>query len=211
LGAPSGGNPQAAMNELLVARGLLSVGRMSYGTPRIVMYGPPRQWTALHGRITIGAFCSIAEGVTILPGGNHRTDWVTTYPLRVNYELEGAREDGHPATKGDVVIGNDVWIGTNATILSGVTVGDGAAVAACSVVTKDVPPYTVVGGNPARPLRQRFSDAQVDALLRIRWWEWPDEKVVDAVPRLASADIDSFIEWADALSASDSAAVNPQA
>jgi acetyltransferase-like isoleucine patch superfamily enzyme len=138
-------------------------------------------------KVVIGDYCSIAEGVTIFIGHEHRTDWVTTYPLN---------GDGneHLASKGDVVIGNDVWIGRNATILSGVTVGDGAVIGACALVTKDVPPYAIVGGVPAKVLKYRFTPEQIAALQRIQWWEWPTEKINQAAPLLLSADIRKFID-----------------
>jgi acetyltransferase-like isoleucine patch superfamily enzyme len=144
-------------------------------------------------RVTIGRYCSIAAGVGIMPGGNHRTDWVSTYPFRIRYGLDGANLDGHPATKGDVVIGNDVWIGNGALILSGVTIGDGAVVGAQAVVTRDVPPYAIVAGNPARVVGHRFSEPERDQLLAIRWWDWPEEVVLERVADLNGADVETFL------------------
>jgi hypothetical protein len=141
--------------------------------------------------------------VRVFLGGEHRYDWVSTYPFRIRFELEGAYEDGLPASKGDVTIGNDVWIGAHATILSGVTIGDGAVVGAGAVVAKDVPPFGIVVGNPARLLRYRFSDEQRAALLRIRWWEWPDEKVMASVEELSCADLSAFIDRHDPADRSD--------
>jgi acetyltransferase-like isoleucine patch superfamily enzyme len=148
-------------------------------------------------RLKIGAFCSMADGVRIILGGEHRTDWVTTAPLRVLNGLPGAWEDGHPKTKGDILIGNDVWIATGATILSGVAIGDGAVIGAGAVVSKNVPPFAIVGGNPAAILRYRFPEAVRDALQRIAWWDWPLKDVLDAVDLLCSPDIDAFIERFD--------------
>ena len=161
------------------------IGAWTYGKPKVISWGEG-------AGLQIGKFCSIAEGVTILLGGEHRTDWVTTYPFNVIFE-EGKSFDGHPRTKGDVSIGNDVWIGSEAFILSGVTIGDGAVIAARSVVTRDVPPYSIVAGNPARQVRLRFSETVIDALQRIRWWDWPISEITTALPLLLSSDIEAFV------------------
>ena len=117
------------------------IGRGTYGYPEIFSWNEG-------ATLQIGAFCSIASGVKLFLGGEHRVDWVTTYPFNVLWE-SGRHITGHPRTKGDVIIGNDVWIGTEAVILSGVRIGDGAVVAARAVVTKDMEPYAIYGGNPA--------------------------------------------------------------
>jgi chloramphenicol O-acetyltransferase type B len=165
-----------------------SRGRCSYGEPLIARFD---------GRyaenVYVGSFVSIGVDVVLQDGGSHHTDWVTTFPLRARLGLPGAYEDGHPRSKGHTVIGNDVWIGRGARVLSGVAVGDGAVVGAYSVVTKDVPPYTIVGGNPAREIRKRFSAEQVAALLEIAWWDWPMEKVLASVSELSDPDVEGFI------------------
>jgi acetyltransferase-like isoleucine patch superfamily enzyme len=118
----------------------------------------------------IGSFCSIADEVTFVMGGEHDTERVTTYPLNVllgDFSLPWVVHE-----KGPIVIGNDVWIGYGATILSGVTIGDGAVIGARSVVTRDVPPYCIAAGNPARVLRPRFSPEVVQWLQELRWWDW---------------------------------------
>lgn len=143
-------------------------------------------------KLSIGNFCSIADGVTILLGGEHRTDWVTTYPFNVLWD-EARHLRGHPATKGDVKIGSDVWLARNCLILSGVTIGHGAAVAAHAVVTKNVPPYAIVGGNPARIIKYRFEPAIVESLLKIAWWDWPEEKIRQNLPSLLSDQIGEFV------------------
>jgi acetyltransferase-like isoleucine patch superfamily enzyme len=165
----------------------LTMGRASYGNPKI----PTFPGDTAHVRI--GSFVSIALDVVLMDGGNHRTDWVTVFPLRGSLGLPGAFEDGHPASKGDIQIGNDVWIGRGAHVLSGVTVGDGAVIAAYSVVTKDVRPYAIVAGNPAREIRRRFTDGQIESLLAIAWWNWPTDKILEHVSDLSSPDIDAFI------------------
>jgi acetyltransferase-like isoleucine patch superfamily enzyme len=175
------------MTENLEPEPTLKMGAHSYGQPRVIRHEGD------NAEVYIGAWCSIAEDVEIMVGGNHRLDWVSTFPLRVIFNLPGALKDGHPATKGDVRIGNDVWIGRGCRILSGVTIGDGAAIGAYSVVSRDVRPYAVAVGVPAREVRRRFTDDQVEALLRIRWWHWPTEKVVAEVGSLNGGPVDEFV------------------
>jgi acetyltransferase-like isoleucine patch superfamily enzyme len=165
------------------------MGRHSYGEPLVRWY----QGDDESLRVRIGSFVAIADDVVMMIGGEHRIDWVSSYPFRVMFDRPDKFTDGHPASKGDIVIGNDVWIGRGARILSGVTVGDGAAIGAYSVVSKDVRPYAIVAGNPAREVRRRFNDEQVEALLRIRWWDWDDAAVHAAVDELNSERIDAFI------------------
>ncbi|WP_279362441.1 CatB-related O-acetyltransferase [Xanthomonas sacchari] len=168
----------------------ITVGRFTYGEARF------KVWTEAE-RIQIGAFCSIAEGVIIFGGGEHRSDWITTYPLRIAFGSPGAGQDGLPHTKGPTIIGNDVWIGHGAMVLSGVTVGDGACIGAGAVVSKDVPPYAIVAGNPARLVRMRFDAQSVARLLEIRWWDWPIEKIRAFESLLSDSDISAFIEAAE--------------
>ncbi len=167
----------------------LHVGDHTYfgGTPSV------RRYPGDHASVYIGRYCSIAHDVEFLVGGNHRMDWVTTYPLRWAFDHPGKFRDGHPTTNGDILIGNDVWIGTGALILSGVEVGDGAVIAARAVVTRSVPPYAVVAGNPARVVRRRFSDEQIGHLLDIEWWNWPRQRIEDNIGALSSGEIDDFI------------------
>jgi acetyltransferase-like isoleucine patch superfamily enzyme len=162
-------------------------------------YGRPGLYYANSGATyRSGNFCSIGDNVTIYLGGNHRTDWVTTYPFGHIFTDTFNTFDGvgHPSTNGDVIIGNDVWIGNNATIMSGVTIGDGAVIANSSHVVKNVEAYSIVGGNPATHIRYRFTKEQIEALLRIQWWNWEDEKINRHVPLLCSGNIDDFIEAA---------------
>ena len=160
-------------------------------------YGRPGLYYANSGATYhSGNFCSIGDNVTIYLGGNHRSDWVTTYPFGHIFRdtFNTFNGIGHPSTKGDVIIGNDVWIGNNVTIMSGITIGDGAVIANSSHVVKNVEAYSIVGGNPATHIRYRFTKEQIEALLKIQWWNWEDAKINRYVPLLCSGNIDEFIE-----------------
>lgn len=163
-----------------------SVGDHSYGAPTVL--------ESAMAQLTIGRFCSIGQAVVVVLG-NHRTDTVTTYPFKSlrRYWSTAASSLNDHTSKGDVVIGSDVWIGHGVTILSGVRVGDGAVLAAQSVVTKDVPPYAIVAGNPAKVVRKRFDEATVEKLLALRWWDWSEDKIDAAMPLLTSPDLANFI------------------
>jgi acetyltransferase-like isoleucine patch superfamily enzyme len=165
------------------------IGKWTYGSPKIRSWGEG-------ANLRIGAFCSIADGVKIYLGGEHRTDWVTTFPFSILWE-SGHTLEGHPKTKGDVIIGNDVWLGAESVILSGVTIGDGAAIGARAVVTGTIPPYAIVAGNPARVIKKRFDDETISRLLRIEWWAWEDLKIENALPMLLNDDICKFLEFAE--------------
>jgi chloramphenicol O-acetyltransferase type B len=142
-------------------------------------------------RLIIGDYVQIAPGVKIIMGGNntHNTKFISTYPFSSKEALRRSFEE-----KGDTVIGNDVWIGTNSILMPGVKLGDGAIIAAHSVVTKDVPPYSLVGGNPAKLIRSRFSDAEIARLLELQWWKWPEEKVEALLPLIQSSHIRELLE-----------------
>lgn len=163
---------------------MVNSGDYTYGTKNIKVEGA--------SPVNIGKFCSIADDITIIAGANHRIDWITTYPFghTEREKFPAFNGEGHPSTKGEVSIGNDVWIATGVNILSGVTVGDGAVLAAYSVVTKDVEPYTIVGGNPAKPIRKRFSDPDIKFLLRLRWWDLDRSEINTISPILCSGDIE---------------------
>jgi chloramphenicol O-acetyltransferase type B len=143
-------------------------------------------------KLIIGKYCSIASGAVFMMSGNtgHRTDWIALYPLDIIEENKKGRKSlmAH-LKKGDTVIGNDVWIGTEAMIMAGVTVGDGAVIAARAVVTKDVAPYTIVGGNPAKLIKKRFSDDEIAILLKLKWWDWSEDKIRENIDRLRSGDV----------------------
>ncbi len=171
---------------------LVSVGRLSYPPNLNILTWPPYS-----AKLTVGSFCSISDHVEFFLDADHRRDWVTTSPLRAVLELDGAYQDGHPATRGDITIGNDVWIGRGASILSGVTVGDGAVIAARAVVTRDVPPYAIVVGNPGRLARYRFSDEIVQGLLRIQWWDWPISVIEERVGELCDTAVAEFVSKYD--------------
>ncbi|RWD67875.1 CatB-related O-acetyltransferase [Mesorhizobium sp.] len=128
--------------------------------------------------VQIGAFCSIAPEVLFVCHANHPTETASNFGLQDRILKTKTLYD-YLRTKGPIIVGNDVWIGTRATILSGVTIGDGAIVASCSVVTKDVPPYAIVAGNPARFVKYRFAEETITAMRNIRWWDWPIEKIME--------------------------------
>ena len=166
--------------------GLLTWGRHSIGFPHI-------HWREGDtGRVIIGSFSGVAEA-DLFTGSIHRVDWITTYPVRARMGLPNGHLDG-PYSNGDIRIGNDVWIGNGAMVLSGITIGDGAVVGAGAVVTKDVRPYAIVVGNPGKEVKRRFTDEQVDALLRIAWWDWDDAKVAANADLLCSDGVDELIE-----------------
>jgi len=158
-----------------------NIGEYTYGNPTIL------DWDE-GAKLKIGKFCSIAENVTIFLGGEHRTDWITTYPFSaLNKDWpEAQRINGHPKTKGDVIIGNDVWIGRGVVILSGVKIGNGAVIGTQSVVTRDVPAYTIVAGNPAKIIRQRFDQEDINKLEKLKWWNWSKEKILNNLKWLCS-------------------------
>ena len=162
--------------------------RHTYGVENLIV----RSWGE-DAELYIGSFTSIADNVEVFLGGNHRTDWITTYPFGHigNWKWHGK---GHPATKGDVVIGNDCWLGSGCTIMSGVTIGDGAIVSAKAVVTKDIPPYCIAAGNPARVVKQRFTDEQIARLLDCPWWQLTDEEIEELIPLLCSDRVEELIE-----------------
>jgi chloramphenicol O-acetyltransferase type B len=143
-------------------------------------------------RLIIGSFCSIGSGAAFIMAGNqgHRSDWISTFPFYWLPEVPafaGAQNGYLPA--GDTVVGHDVWIGTEAIIMPGVTIGDGAVIGTRALVTKNVEPYTIIGGNPARPIRKRFSEEDIARLLELRWWDWREEALQAAMPLLTSGDI----------------------
>ena len=146
-------------------------------------------------QLIIGKFCAIAQGVQFMMGAaNHRTASISTYPFNVMGGLGREKTTPHVSElplKGDIVIGNDVWIGREAKILPGVKIGDGAIIGAYAVVAKDVEPYSVAVGNPARIVKKRFDDDFIRDLLELRWWDWPIEEITDFLPILTSTDLNA--------------------
>ena len=166
-----------------------SVGRFTYGHDGIRIFdwgqGPVAK---------IGSFCSIAGDCRFYLGGNHPTSWVSTYPFGNIYKETFTNGKAGIGKMGDIVICNDVWIGHSATIMTGVTVGSGAVIAANSHVVKDVEPYSIVGGNPAKHIRYRFTSRQIERLLELQWWDWPIEKINDNLHLICSPNIDTFLD-----------------
>lgn len=170
------------------------IGEYSYGHPKV-------RFSETGAKLRMGRYCSVADKVEILLGGNHRLDWATTYPFTALPGLWPTARglEGSHASKGDVTIGPDVWLGSACTILSGVTVGPGAVIAARAVVSRDVPPYAVAAGNPARVIRIRFPEEVVSALLEAAWWDLPRDEVVPLIPLLQSNRIPELLATIAAL------------
>ncbi|MDI1259749.1 CatB-related O-acetyltransferase [Aquabacterium sp.] len=167
----------------VIGNSKVSFGRFNYGTQYLSIH----EWGE-GASFSMGSFCSIASNITIFLGGNHRTDWITTFPFGHVFQeqLGGMHIKGHPATKGDVVIGNDVWIGHHSTIMSGVTIGDGAVIGAHAVVIKNVEPYAIVGGNPAKHVRFRFEPEICELLGQFKWWELPVDDIKAIAEKLSA-------------------------
>jgi chloramphenicol O-acetyltransferase type B len=164
------------------------MGAGSYGIPIVHDWGDD-------ATLSIGAYTSIADDVHVFLGGQHRSDWVSTYPFpRFIEQARGIQN--FRTTRGSVSIGNDVWLASGCTILSGVSVGDGAVVAARAVVARDVPPYAIVAGNPARIVRWRFSEDVRRELLATQWWTWPEEEVQNIVQFLCTEDVSLLLNYA---------------
>ena len=164
------------------------VDKYTYGSPYVYTWGEG-------SNAVVVKFCSIGGNVKIYLGGNHHTDYVTTFPFgHINKDIFNTFENkDHPFTKGDVNIGNDVWIAQNATIMSGITIGEGAVMTNNSHVVKNVETYSIVGGNPAKFIKYRFTQLQISKLLEIKWWDWDDEKINKNIQFLCNPDIDFFI------------------
>jgi virginiamycin A acetyltransferase len=185
---PLPGQERVVMLRPLIDSPKIEVGEFSY-------YDDPDDATAFQDRnvlygygpekLIIGRYCALAEGTRfIMAGANHPDLGVSTFPFTI-FGGEWAERTVDimlgMETKGDTVVGNDVWIGYRSLIMPGVTIGDGAIIAAQSVVVADVPPYTIAGGNPAKPIRRRFPDEDIERLLRARWWDWPIELITQHV------------------------------
>ena len=156
-------------------------------------------------KLIVGNYCSIGIDSKFYLGGNHRYDWITTYPFHVkrlcNNIFDNIEDEikGFPLSNGDINIGNDVWFGENVTVMSGVKIGDGAVVGTNSTVVKDVEPYSIVGGHPAKHIKYRFSDKIIKKLLQIKWWNMNELKLNLLLPYMCNNDIDAFFEEYDNL------------
>lgn len=157
-------------------------------------------------KLIIGKFCSIACGAKFLfNSANHNLSSLSTYPFHIFFEewdLDAKDVTDAWDNKGDIVIGNNVWIGYEAVILAGVTIGDGAVIGTRAVVTKDVPPYTIVGGVPAKPIRKRFPEGTIELLLKLKWWDWTEERIRQHLSEIQSGNVEHFHQ--DFLTSPDS-------
>lgn len=164
----------------------VKIGDFTYGIPFIADYSADYQ-------ISIGKFCSISNNVEFIVGGQHPYNHVSQYGIIPQLE-EYFKFKYENLPTAPLIIGNDVWIGRNAVIVKGVTIGDGAIIGSNAVVAKDVPPYAIVAGNPARVISYRFNDDTIQSLLQIKWWDWPDQQIVDNIELIMSSNIDEFIK-----------------
>jgi virginiamycin A acetyltransferase len=196
---PMAGFPQVCYIKNVVTRPNIVIGDYTYsddpddpeGFERNVLYHFP----FIGDKLIIGKFCALAKGVKfIMNGANHKISGFSTYPFQIfgNGWEKVMPQPGDLPYRGDTVVGNDVWIGYDALIMPGVKIGDGAIVATRSVVVSDVPPYTIVGGNPAKVIKQRFPDDTVAALLEIAWWHWDIEKITRHLDKIVAADLDAL-------------------
>lgn len=147
-------------------------------------------------KLIIGNYCSIGSGAVFMMAGNqgHKTDWISTFPFYFQANIFKDSKNAYEKA-GNTIIGNDVWIGSEAMIMSGVTIGDGAVIAARSVVTKDVAPYAVVGGNPSVLIKSRFEKQEIKQLFSMKWWNWKEEKIKEVMPLICSSDIKGLFEY----------------
>lgn len=201
---PMAGFPQVCFIKNTVQNPRIVVGDYTYYDDpedsetfeRNVLYHFP----FIGDRLVIGKFCAIARGVKfIMNGANHKISGVSTYPFQIfgNGWEKAMPEDGDLPFKGDTIVGNDVWLGYDALIMPGVRIGDGAVVAARSVVTRDVPAYAVVGGNPATVIRTRFAPEVAERLQAVAWWDWPIETVTERLDLIVSGDVDALLARAE--------------
>jgi virginiamycin A acetyltransferase len=196
---PMKGLPQVCFIKNTVSNPNIIIGDFTYyddpedseNFERNVLYHFP----FIGDKLIIGKFCALAKGVKfIMNGANHKISGFSTYPFSIfgnGWEKVTPKPDELPF-KGDTVVGNDVWIGYEATIMPGVQIGDGAIIAAKSVVVSHVPPYAIVGGNPAKLIRKRFADDVINTLLEIAWWNWDVEKISRNLEKIVDADIDAL-------------------
>lgn len=196
---PMAGFPQVCFIKNTVKSPNIEVGDFTYyddpedseGFERNVLY----HFDFIGDRLIIGKFCAIARGAKfIMNGANHKISGISTYPFQIfgNGWEKAMPQPGDLPYKGDTVIGNDVWIGYESLIMPGVKIGDGAIISSSSVVVSDVEPYTIVGGNPASPIRRRFAQHVIGQLLDMAWWNWPIEHITEHLQKIIGGDIDAL-------------------
>ena len=201
---PMAGFPQVCFIKNTVTNPNIIIGDYTYyddpddseNFERNVLYHYP----FIGDRLIIGKFCALARGVKfIMNGANHKMSGISTYPFAIfgNGWEAAMPQPGELPFKGDTVIGNDVWIGYDCLIMPGVRIGDGAIIAARSVVTTNVPAYSVVGGNPARRIKERFAPTVVDRLVALAWWDWPIEKITRHLATIVAGDVDALLACAE--------------
>lgn len=167
------------------------VGKHTYGHDRIHI-----NWKHESANLIIGSFCSIGANCKVYLGGNHRHDYFTTFPFGfTSNEFFKYSELNHPTTNGDIIIENDVWIGENVTIMSGVKIRNGAVIAANSHVTSNVSAYSVYGGNPAKFIKARFNPNTIDVLLKLKWWDKSDEEIQKIIPIICSNNFNELLHY----------------
>lgn len=187
----------------------IKIGKYTYGLSKKNVHWTVKAYDYNNNykkpKLIVGKYCSIGFNSKIFLGGNHRHDWITTYPfqamhndlsyiLKNNFTNVDKHVVGYPHSNGDVNIGNDVWFGENVTVMSGIKIGDGAVIAANSTVVKDVEPYSISGGNPAKHIKYRFSEEIIKRLLEIKWWDIEESKLDKLLPYMLNNDIDLFFK-----------------
>ena len=194
--------PIEGPRRMTMGRSKIEVGRFSYGLEKATI----RHWGE-GASLRAGAFCSFGRGLSIFLGGDHRLDWSTTFPFGhvFSEQLGGHGILGHPASRGDIVIGNDVWIGMNVTIMSGVTIADGAVIAANSTVGKSVGPYEIWGGNPARLIKPRFDEGIAKRLHALHWWDCSIGTIREIAPLLSTPPDHAVLDRLESIVADDPA------
>ena len=198
-------HPGTVFLSAVVRHPRMEVGAYTYASA----FDPPQDWAGRLApylfdfspeRLVIGKFCQIADGVTfITASANHRRDGISTYPFAIFGEGEREGRPSMPGPGPDTVVGHDVWLGRGAVVLPGARLGDGVIVGAGAVVAGEVPPYSVIAGNPARVLRARFDDRDVEKIRRIAWWDWPIEAILAHEAAISGGDVDALARIADTL------------
>lgn len=191
----------------MIDKSHVSIGKFSYGVKSANIVWDILSYTKdnkqFQPKLIIGNFTSVGLRTKFYLGGNHRYDWVTTFPFHVtslhntykSFSNHNSNQYlGYPQSNGNIIIGNDVWIGEDVTILSGITIGDGAVIGTGSTVVKDVAPYSIVGGHPAKHIKYRFNKQDIKNLLDIKWWDLSDDKIDKLLPYMYSSDINTFIK-----------------